>query len=297
MLKNKTNFILIDIILFCFIIYRYFTTVSENLPIGSSVLQVSASDADEGSNARITYSINRKQSDQNELFEIDSNNGLLSVNKNLNFERQKAHEIVVVARDGGEVPQETSAFITVRLTSSSSNGFPLAPSAVSKNSNSNFGGQQSLLKVVYFDGEELSEFVPVNQPFGYLIGINGFNLNPNDRVELIQGNDIFKIIQESDKFKLATKKKLDFEVQSAYRLKIKVTKSNGKIVETNVHVDVTDGNEHEPKFEQSSYIVSLSESSSIGSSVMTVKASDLDNGKSGQISYSFRYSDSSKFEL
>ena len=217
------------------------------------------------------------------------------MNKNLNFERQKAHEIVVVARDGGEVPQETSAFITVRLTASTSNGFPSAPSAVSTNSNF---GQQPLLQIVYFDGEELSEFVPVNQPFGYLIGINGFNLEPNnDRVELIQGNEIFKIVQESNKFKLATKKKLDFEVQSAYRLKIKLIKSNGKIVETNVHVDVTDGNEHEPKFEQSSYIVSLSESSSIGSSVMTVKASDLDNGKSGQISYSFRYSDSSKFEL
>ena len=118
------------------------------------------------------------------------------MNKNLNFERQKAHEIVVVARDGGEVPQETSAFITVRLTTSSSNsnGFPSAPSAVSKNSNSNFGGdgghqqqQQSLLQIVYFDGEELSEFVPVNQPFGYLIGINGFNLvEPNNNNNVLQ---------------------------------------------------------------------------------------------------------------
>ena len=67
--------------------------MSENLPIGSNILQVSANDADEGSNAKITYSINRKQSDKNELFKIDANNGLLTVNKILNFERQTVHEI------------------------------------------------------------------------------------------------------------------------------------------------------------------------------------------------------------
>ena len=62
-----------------------------------------------------------------------------------------------------------------------------------------------------------------------------------------------------------------------------------------MNVHITDGNEHEPKFDKLSYAVSLSESLSIGSSVMTVKATDKDNGKSGQISYSFRYSDSSKY--
>ena len=41
-----------------------------------------------------------------------------------------------------------------------------------------------------------------------------------DRIEIIQGNEIFKIIKE-DKYKLAIKKKLDFEVQSAYHLKLR----------------------------------------------------------------------------
>ena len=109
--------------------------MSENLPVGSNILQVSANDADEGSNAKITYSINRKQSDKEELFKIDANNGLLTVNKILSFERQSVHEIVVVARDGGEVPQETSAFITVRLTASSNDlNLSRSPSAIPKTS-------------------------------------------------------------------------------------------------------------------------------------------------------------------
>ncbi len=38
---------------------RYFTTISENLPVGSRVMSVTASDQDAGDNARITYTINR----------------------------------------------------------------------------------------------------------------------------------------------------------------------------------------------------------------------------------------------
>ena len=270
--------------------FRYFTSVSENLPIGSSVLKVSANDADEGSNARITYSINRKQSDKSELFKIDANNGLLTVNKILSFERQTVHEIVVVARDGGEVPQETSAFITVRLTASSGG---LRPPSVIPSKTSLTGSELSKLKVMYYDGEELSEFVPVNQPFGYLIGINGFHLDSSDRVELLDNTDIFKLVKDDQEVKLATKQKLNFEVQSAYHLLIKVTMANGDSFESVVIVDVTDGNEHAPVFDKSTYSISLSESLSIGSSVMKVKASDEDNGKSGQISYSLRYSDTS----
>jgi hypothetical protein len=64
--------------------------------------------------------------------------------------------------------------------------------------------------------------------------------------------------------------------------------------ETPVNIDITDGNEHVPKFTQNSYSTSLSESINIGSSVISVQASDQDNGKSGEITYSFKYSDSSK---
>ena len=65
----------------------------------------------------MTYSINRRQSDRDRHFDIDAQTGLLTLAKKLDFERQNVvHEIVVVARDAGDVPQETSAFITVRVS-------------------------------------------------------------------------------------------------------------------------------------------------------------------------------------
>ena len=104
---------------------RYFTTNSEDTPIGERVLKVSATDADaKGSpNSRITYSINRKQSDLNRTFSIEPTTGLITLARKLNFEQARVHEIVVVARDGGEVPQETSAFVTVRVSEGTGQGY------------------------------------------------------------------------------------------------------------------------------------------------------------------------------
>ena len=67
--------------------------------------QVSATDADaEGTpNSRIIYSINRKQSDSNRTFSIEPATGLIVLSRKLKFEQSRVHEIVVVARDGGEV--------------------------------------------------------------------------------------------------------------------------------------------------------------------------------------------------
>ena len=252
--------------------------MSETLPIGSSVLQVYANDADKGVNAQVTYSINRRQSDKESMFKIDAQNGLLTVNKNLNYERQSVHEIVVVARDGGEVPQETSAFITVRLTNDLR-----APSAVPKTSTG-----QPKLKLQYLqDTETVSEFVPIDQPFARILAINGFKIYPGDKYQL--DSEVFQINQNGE---ISALKPLDYEQKSSYEILVSV-EHNGKVTKERLTIDITDGNEHEPQFEQTNYVISLNENMEIGSSVIQIQAQDQDQGQAGQISYSLRYSDTS----
>ena len=72
---------------------RYFTSVPEDLPPGSSVLRVSADDADSGRNARVTYSINRRQSDRDGVFRIDSSTGLLVLDKRLDYDRKQVSQL------------------------------------------------------------------------------------------------------------------------------------------------------------------------------------------------------------
>jgi len=95
---------------------RYFATVPENATVGTSVLQVYASDTDADENGLVEYAINRRQSDKEQMFRIDPRTGAIYINKALDFETKELHELVVVAKDHGEQPLETTAFVSIRVT-------------------------------------------------------------------------------------------------------------------------------------------------------------------------------------
>lgn len=56
---------------------EYAHTIKENVVVGTFVLQVSASDIDEGENAHITYSLGN---DTDGLFQVDSQSGNITTN-------------------------------------------------------------------------------------------------------------------------------------------------------------------------------------------------------------------------
>ena len=62
--------------------------------------QVVAHDSDVGRNSAVRYAINRRQSDPGRTFNINEKSGLIVLAKNVHFEKQQVHEIVVVASDG-----------------------------------------------------------------------------------------------------------------------------------------------------------------------------------------------------
>ncbi|XP_039532708.1 protocadherin Fat 3-like [Pimephales promelas] len=84
-------------------------------------------------------------------------------------------------------------------------------------------------------------------------------------------------------------KPLDREKQSVHKL-ILTALDGGDPVKSGtimIQVIVQDINDNEPKFEQSQYKASVQESTTLGSSVLTVKATDLDEGLNGEIQYFF----------
>ena len=74
----------------------YSASVSENATIGLSVLQVSASNVDEG---RVRYTI--VGGDVNFDFHIGEDSGVIRVAKNLNFERRSQYVLTVQVEDSG----------------------------------------------------------------------------------------------------------------------------------------------------------------------------------------------------
>uniref|UniRef100_A0A663N2N9 Neural-cadherin-like n=2 Tax=Athene cunicularia TaxID=194338 RepID=A0A663N2N9_ATHCN len=83
--------------------------IPETIPVGTSLLQVLATDCDSGSNSEITYFI------QSTDFSI-THHGVVNSNQRLNFERANhMYEFVVIAVDKGHPPRTGTASVRIRM--------------------------------------------------------------------------------------------------------------------------------------------------------------------------------------
>ncbi|KAL1007130.1 hypothetical protein UPYG_G00082410 [Umbra pygmaea] len=83
--------------------YRERTTVLENQPAGTFVLQVHAVDADEGSNGRVTYGFMHKDSTV-PAFSIHPDTGVILTSRKFDRERQREYAVTVTATDQATDP-------------------------------------------------------------------------------------------------------------------------------------------------------------------------------------------------
>ncbi|KAK8407296.1 hypothetical protein O3P69_002092 [Scylla paramamosain] len=91
---------------------EYLAAVQENSPIGSVVEQVSATDADTGDNAVITYRIQRGGYDD---FAIDGDTGMITVARKIDFDRRQSYHVEILAIDGGFPQQTSTASLTISI--------------------------------------------------------------------------------------------------------------------------------------------------------------------------------------
>lgn len=96
---------------------QYSSTVAENASIGASVLQVAATDRDDGANGRVRYSI--VLGDENRDFAISEDSGIIRVSKNLNYERKARYRLTInaedCAREVGETSREDTAQVAINV--------------------------------------------------------------------------------------------------------------------------------------------------------------------------------------
>ncbi|XP_076854322.1 LOW QUALITY PROTEIN: neural-cadherin [Brachyhypopomus gauderio] len=92
----------------------------EDIPVGSSVAMVAASDSDSGLNREIIYSI-APESDPHSLFSVDQT-GLVTVARQLDREEAAQHHLVVLATDHGAPPLTGTATIQMSLLDVNDNG-------------------------------------------------------------------------------------------------------------------------------------------------------------------------------
>ncbi|XP_066259350.1 cadherin-87A isoform X1 [Euwallacea similis] len=90
----------------------YLEAVLEDVPIGSSLLEVQATDADTGENADIEYSLSKGASGD---FKIDNTTGVIYVASKLDFDRRNTYNIEILAIDHGEPALTGTASLTIKV--------------------------------------------------------------------------------------------------------------------------------------------------------------------------------------
>jgi hypothetical protein len=90
--------------------------LSEFTPIGTKVIQINATDPDEGINGQIQYSFSKwtlNDPSINEIFYLNPDNGSITLLKPLDYEKRTNYELQIQAKDLG--PSSISVYTTVIL--------------------------------------------------------------------------------------------------------------------------------------------------------------------------------------
>ncbi|XP_076876889.1 protocadherin beta-7-like [Brachyhypopomus gauderio] len=244
----------------------YRVTLAENSPVGTDVVRVGAADADEGANGEITYEFSRASDKTVKLFSIDRTTGQVTVKGEIDYEKEKYHEIGVQAKDGPGLASTAKIIIDI--------------------SDINDNAPRIILK-------SLNSPIQENAAVGTEVAI--FNVQDKDSGDnrqiicSIQQNVPFKLNPSiKNYFSLATTSILDREQETDYNITITATDGGSPPLSSSmtIHLSVADINDNAPVFDQKSYSSHVMENNKPGTSVCSVSAGDPDWRQNGTVLYS-----------
>ncbi|XP_056672531.1 protocadherin gamma-B4 [Monodelphis domestica] len=249
----------------------YRVSLPENLPRGSPVLKVTATDKDELVNAEITFSFRSTGQDFWYVFDLDANSGEITTAESIDFEKNKDYSLVLEARDGGGLV--TQCTIEIEVLDVNDN----APEVL----------LQSIPSVIPED------ILP--RTVIALIKTRDKDSGHNGEVSCeIKGKVPFKILSSSkNSYKLMTDGPLDRERIPEYNITVIATDKGNPSLSTSkiLTLVVGDVNDNPPVFLLPSYVIYVPENNPSGASIGSVSASDPDVGENGLVSYSIVRSD------
>ncbi|KAM9265993.1 LOW QUALITY PROTEIN: uncharacterized protein FYN16_006534 [Cariama cristata] len=244
---------------------RYRASLREDAPAGSVVLNVSASDADAGTNARITYGFGEMPAKVLQKFVVDAESGTIRLREALDFEDTRVYALLVEARDGGGLTALCKVEVEVLDVNDN------APDI-------------TMLSV--------SSPVPEDVPAGTVVAVlkvTDPDSGENGQVwcELSGEAPLSLVASSGGSYKVVTASALDREQAAEHRVTV-VARDRGSPAlssRTALVLEVSDVNDNAPVFEEAAYSAYVAENNAAGAPVLRVHARDADAGANGRVSY------------
>lgn len=232
----------------------YFVSIPENLRSGSSIFKVSATDADDGNDGRMFFTMNNHPN-----FKLDSETGIIYVKSPPNYEivEERSFLLSISATDMGVPARNASITLLVNVTDINDASPECVPKVYSKSLREDIQISSYVLTLSCAD-----EDAEINGVLEYSV------------VESLSSN--FDVNATSGT--VFVNSSLDAERANNQIIVIKVSDKGTPILSTSatIVINIIDVNEHFPVFDNSTENITIAENLSIGSSIAQLSAKDGD---------------------
>ncbi|XP_063045471.1 cadherin-23-like [Engraulis encrasicolus] len=245
---------------------HYTASLPENTPADTTVLTVTAVDADIGANGEVNYEFTRISEKARKAFSLNEKTGEIRVIGPIDYEEESRYEIRIKAKDGYGLASDSK--VTIEITDINDN----AP-------------------VIFL--KSLNDPVPENAPPHTEVGIINVQDSDSGNNRLVrcsvQQNVPFKLVPSvKNYFALVTTGELNRELINSYNITITAIDEGSPPLSSSktIHLSVADVNDNPPVFQEKAYSAHVTENNKQGFTVCSVSAIDPDWRQNGTVIYS-----------
>ena len=259
----------------------YSANVNENSAAGSTVSDIDATDADIGPNGEVTYAITAGNSGS--LFWIDPVTGVVSLQNQLDRESADTHALTVEASDKASPSFTSTGTLSVTVDDYNDNA-PVCPdTGFSGNVDEDSATGVAIVTVACTDAD--SDALNIQMQYTITAG------DPSSQFSLDINTGV-----------LTVGSALDYETSTIHHVTVQVNDLGTPSLSstTQVSVLINPVNEHDPSITVpgGGYTASVDEDDALSTTVITITATDADDGIHGDIRYSITVGNSqSKFSI
>lgn len=248
--------------------YPFKEKIAAFLQPGQTLLQITATDADQGINSEIVYSLINEPS--NGKFRINPNTGVLTASQSLASDNGRIIHIHVSATDKGNPPRSSVGLVEISV-----------------------GDVPSSTPRLRFQNETYTVTLPENTAaltdVIQLSAVRSDGRRQRITYSFGRGNEesVFTLDQDSGRIQVRNPDYLDYERNTEINLVVEAKTDGSPILYgyCNLIIRLIDQNDSSPKFTQQQYSAAVWEGNNKGTFVLQIHAFDDDQGQNSRLLY------------